>query len=464
MGKYSMIILQLNIYIYIIFNLVPKTMAYHTEFKLLSCKYILRCEDADNEELICYKEHLEREGFIVNNLSELFIPLRGEEKRYFNEDIATSELRIRGWSWTVSGKTYILLDVNSWPGDNENGVISIKDQSTNTFEVLCSNNDANLSLNEHSTYNEFFEERLEFFRHLRESLSVEENMIDFDIEGIEEFRDSVNGKESIYIENVAWNRFHEYNDCINKEHDRLRNLYVSEFKITNRVLRCTPELLDEIGYKLKPSQPEPLPKWCLSTTQAFDLLEGAKLLPADFFRSLGWSDDEISRAKKSKALPSWEALGLLAKPFTKEIVSSSVSLTHIDWEFEDNVYKLVFINDSNWYKNKIYMLGDNGKICTKVFTNFLLSTNTENGTPLILALYKRVHSIYEILLGLKFTRLSQTISGGLIREYLDPISGIPMEFDPIPAMPMEFNSVPAIPIVYTPLPTGILYHLYQVTQ
>lgn len=93
-------------------------------------------------------------------------------------------------------------------------------------------------------------ERLDFFRTLRSFLSVEEDMINFDIAGIEAFRDSAHGKESILIEDTAWKEYRKSYDAIIDEHERLKDLYLSEFTITNSVKGIS-EILEELGYKFK---------------------------------------------------------------------------------------------------------------------------------------------------------------------------------------------------------------------
>lgn len=52
------------------------------------------------------------------------------------------ELDYRVWSWTVDGQTYTLYDINTWPGDNEDGTIYITYQGQ--MYRIYNNTDTNL--------------------------------------------------------------------------------------------------------------------------------------------------------------------------------------------------------------------------------------------------------------------------------------------------------------------------------
>jgi len=367
-------------------------MSYQNEFKLVSCKYIFRRDDATDEELIPYKLFLERDGATINNLCELFTPFIGEEKTYLNEDIGTDELRIIKWLWTTNEKEYELLDINAWLDDIESGIICIKDNTTGEFHPLCDNNDNDLSLNYNTLYDEIFRVRLEFFGYIRESLSFNEDDVYSDMEGIE---------ESISIQHDAWKVYKESYDSIIEEHERLKDLYLQEFKVTRRVQVCSDELLAEIGYTIKPNKLSP----------------GGSLPYSNAIAYLGWTFDDTTNKVATKSLP------------------SRVSLVYLDWTFDNITHKLLYVNDQNWYQNKIYMLNNNGKIGTKVFTNFYLSKDRGNRTPLILALHKRVYSIHELVFGQRASRL--------ITEDLTPLPSFPLCNEMIPSLRLlTENSLP----------------------
>lgn len=133
----------------------------NNEFKFVSCKWISRVEDLlfDEEELWFYhiRNHLEYE---VTSSTEFF---DGS-----NEDFSTDELRIMRWTWNG----HQLLDMNSYPGDNECGTVAFDGQPT------LYNSDGDLVFIKDS--NVFgFEDRLDFFINLRTSL-VNHEAVDSD--------------------------------------------------------------------------------------------------------------------------------------------------------------------------------------------------------------------------------------------------------------------------------------------
>ena len=110
-------------------------MAYLSEFEVESIKYVFRFEDINLEEAELWKKHMVDEvGAQIDDYRELFEPFEGERNTFLNEDVGTDELRISRYTWTdpKTSKIYKLLDMNSWPGDNECGFIAFNGIKTIT--------------------------------------------------------------------------------------------------------------------------------------------------------------------------------------------------------------------------------------------------------------------------------------------------------------------------------------------
>jgi hypothetical protein len=87
--------------------------------------------------------------------------------KYFDNDNngeyiegAVSEIRIRKWLWKSEGEGKVLIDINAWPGDNEDGAVWLDDK------IVFLNSDADLT----DTPNcpQKLEARLETFMNLRD--------------------------------------------------------------------------------------------------------------------------------------------------------------------------------------------------------------------------------------------------------------------------------------------------------
>lgn len=311
-------------------------MQYHTEFKLTSCKWIFRHEDLKPDEEKYWLHHLNQDGFVPENPRAIFKPFYGEESIYNNEDYATDELRVRRWNWLGNE----LVDINAWPGDNESGVITIDG------EIFINNGDANLYLvDDDKDYG--FKDRLEFFSELRGALTRDEDMIDFDVVGIEEFRASDQGKASIEIETNAFDKYRVAHKAITDEHFRLQNLYLCEFIL----LRTQP-------------QPQRHDQW--SRLERFN--------PADKFKIA----EEIGYNCQKTCFGNYD---------------ENTQFKFIQWNptGSDKSYILVSIYEN--YHFDTYLLDEQGKIGPKVYEgNYNVLTSEDRYAEIIKALRPRIYS------------------------------------------------------------------------
>lgn len=126
---------------------------YISEFKLTSSKRVFRFEDLTDEEVRLYIDNADYFDNLTDD-REIFLPFRGEERTYLNEDIGVDELRVYRWTWLG----HELIDINAWPGDNESGVVDIDGQA------FLSNSDADFTFCDETPYDEEFEHRLEILK------------------------------------------------------------------------------------------------------------------------------------------------------------------------------------------------------------------------------------------------------------------------------------------------------------
>jgi hypothetical protein len=212
-----------------------------TEFRLLTTKVIFRFDEADIADLEIYCQSFD--DTYIDDIREIFLPFDGEDGTYFNPDFGVDELRIRKWRWTYDKGTFELLDINSWPGDNEHGIIAIK--IVNTWIPIASNSDRNLDYINRS-YPDFLS-RLEFFSLIRQI----ENIYPPDDKKLEAllntYLDSEVGKQAVIMEDMAHNMYREAYDAVVTAHNRLAEQYQHEF--TTFKTETDLDYLESIGYE-----------------------------------------------------------------------------------------------------------------------------------------------------------------------------------------------------------------------
>jgi len=201
---------------------------YYTEFTLLSCKDIYRIDNMLVDEIKWWKFHLEtiHDGLFasINNPKEFFTPFDGESCKYLNQDIGTDQLRIRRWQWIDSlNKKHIILDMNSWPGDNESGLVIL-----DNIHIL-DNNDQHLTK---VTDLSDFKDRLNFFTKLRSDIEFEDDNANKNTtENMELFVESDNGKKSIIIQKESEEKYQSAIKNIYNKQKILKELYIKEFSL-----------------------------------------------------------------------------------------------------------------------------------------------------------------------------------------------------------------------------------------
>lgn len=315
-------------------------MNYLNEFRLKSCRWIMRFEEASYEELAPFLK-MNVNSDPLKDTRQLFLSFTGEEKINSHEFFETNELRIRRWSWIIDHTEYELLDVDSLPphqSHGEIGMICIKEKSTDEYIPLCENLDCELEIcldKDHSLSN-LFSERLEFFSALRYSLGPTGfDRHESDLETIYEFCQSSHGKEAILMTNLARENYSNAYAKILHDHQQLTDLYLSEFRLINSIKECPLESLIKIGYPVK--------------TNSSD-------------------------------------------PWNKHIV------IYIEWtpSETDHTYQLMYVR--HYYGEDVYLLNSEGLIDRRIFTgDFCLSKHKKKITDLVLCLHKRAHSIKKFL-------------------------------------------------------------------
>lgn len=153
---------------------------------LISCKIVSSVSDATREEITYYKKFISNYWDIpIADFSDCML------FDVDNEEFATDELRVRRWDWNG----HEILDINSWPGDNETGVVVQNGRviATNSDQFLTQVSNSDIDLN--------------FFSDLRIILIADEKDIksrtlDHSAESID-WRLSKNGKISHKIEEAA---------------------------------------------------------------------------------------------------------------------------------------------------------------------------------------------------------------------------------------------------------------------
>lgn len=335
---------------------LPHNMDYHNEFRLVSSKYVFRLDEITPEEIKLWSDHLVRDGFNVNDPREIFEPFCDEEYEFQNTDIATQELRVRRWMWRKGGKVggekegeggkvggereeHELIDINAWPGDNESGVITIDG-------VPCiENGDSDLEFIDDYD-NPGFELRLPFFKALRTSIYPEEDNINFDIPGLEAFRNSEHGHQAIKIDAKARALYTSRIEAIKKEHKRLRDLYLPEF---------------------------------MFMYSQFD----------------GTYYNSVTRSVMISAMNVAERIGYRPRMDCWGNLPDVIRYKFFRWTYQGKYYTLVSVDGNNEY-----LLNDQGKIDYHVFERSRLVKGTKEidgkRTDIILALHSRIHAFIEI--------------------------------------------------------------------
>lgn len=245
------------------------------DFELVSSKTIFRVADMTEVEQDLWIEHLDDQGFRIDDSREIFEPFEGESTHYvnedgedacfLNEDIGTQELRIRYWKWTdLNGIPHELIDMNAWPGDNESGLI--------TFDgtVMLKNDDQNLDWSNQmpdrdKEPNVDFEPRLDFFAIIRCNLIEEYECWKEELEPeVDAFFKSAAGQAAIQIESVANDKYSTAIDAIRVHRRQLMEQHQPEFKLTQSLpilsinhygiaqsdLEAVFTIADQLGYTL----------------------------------------------------------------------------------------------------------------------------------------------------------------------------------------------------------------------
>lgn len=190
---------------------------YINEFELISSKRVFRFEDLTEEEIRLYIDNT-KYFYNLKDDREIFIPFRGEEKTYLNEDIGVDELRVYRWLWC----DHELIDINTWPGDNESGVVAI-----NHIAFLL-NSDTDFTFCIDTPYNKKFEKRLDIFQKLR-YLDDDTDDDDFNM-----FMKNEKGQKYKKIEDDSHKIYINKYKQITDNHLLLCNSYYNEFaKISN---------------------------------------------------------------------------------------------------------------------------------------------------------------------------------------------------------------------------------------
>jgi hypothetical protein len=207
------------------------------EFTLQSAKYLFRFEDATPDELQVWSL-LHK----VDDPHEFFLPFIGESSLYLNDEVGTQELRVRYWTWTHDGTVDNILDMNYWPGDNEHGIITIKNNMT--WEILTGNDNSMLD-----TEHEAFKLRLPFFEAMRNTQKVSDVEDDHALkDDLILYLNSEAGKQARIIQKTAWNKYCDAMDAITNEHHRLSTCYRDEFELCDKKYHPSKKFLESIGF------------------------------------------------------------------------------------------------------------------------------------------------------------------------------------------------------------------------
>ena len=227
-------------------NRIPNPLImYHTEFTLISSKWMFRLDQMTELEQELWCKHLERDGFTIDDMREIFSPFDGEKALHLNEDIGTQELRVRTWNWIdSSGKSHTILDINAWPGDNESGVIAIDGKA------IMSNGDQDLGLLDDVDDPFNFSERESFFSMIR--IGNDYDPSDDDIKAdYDAFFASDAGFNFNTIEKNAFDHYQKKLNEIHNEHENLREKHLPEFQYIEQLGSGDyTEIADKIGYTL----------------------------------------------------------------------------------------------------------------------------------------------------------------------------------------------------------------------
>lgn len=181
------------------------------KFVLKSAKEVTNVDQVDEsieKDLIPYKKFLERKGYKINSVYELFDSYDRDEKDDELNVIQTGSILIARWTWTFCWEEVELLDISTGSGcgsETGDGIICIKSKETGEFYPFCDDNNSELKLNYNTEYDKILSEDLEYFANLR--CFLDERGIpmgdDYYDELTGEFANSDEGKESIAIAKAA---------------------------------------------------------------------------------------------------------------------------------------------------------------------------------------------------------------------------------------------------------------------
>lgn len=187
------------------------------QLKLVHSKYAFRKEHLTTGEEYLWIQHLEREGFDSMGPDAIFKPMVGESREFLKEVSATDELRVRSWIWTdVAGMEHPILDMYTWAGFGESGFVALDGKVVLSTADVPSEFDINLFL------------------------SIRGNF------ATSPFFETEPGQAALQIEDAARDQFDQAHAEIKQEHCRLRDAYLSEFKVTSVVSTLDPSKAEEI--------------------------------------------------------------------------------------------------------------------------------------------------------------------------------------------------------------------------
>lgn len=215
------------------------------DFRLLSARTMFRME-LKPEELDLYRTMFNK----VHDPREFFLPLPGEEGTFLNTEIGTNELHLRKWAWKPRIQVYELLELFAiMPTDNsEKGIIGLRHQ--NSYLPLALNDNGTLTSLTDTVPD--FTEAISFFEAIRSDLPLEGLDEDDDIfADVETYVESDRYLNAVAIDNGSNALYRLETDLLYAEHQRLAELYQSEFTINS--FEKDRSYLESIGYSKSPS-------------------------------------------------------------------------------------------------------------------------------------------------------------------------------------------------------------------
>ncbi|SNW62434.1 Hypothetical protein ORPV_530 [Orpheovirus IHUMI-LCC2] len=129
-------------------------MESHNNISLTSCKVATKMEDLTETEVKLWIQWLKTFTDDVDDYKDNLFNEDNWEWEGYND-----EIRVMIWEIISDDKTYKLIDMNGWPGDNESGAIFLNN------EIIFTNRDTNLSHNDKTP--KFLIDRKEDMEHVR---------------------------------------------------------------------------------------------------------------------------------------------------------------------------------------------------------------------------------------------------------------------------------------------------------